>query len=195
MELPAGEYAGRMPAELSGGQQQRVGIARALAAQPEVRLADEPTSMLDVSVRMGILHLLRSLRDERGLAILLITHDLGVVARMADDALVMYAGQVVESGSVDDIFYRSAHPYTLGLRRAMPSNDPNGDHVLEAIDGSPPDLFHPPPGCGYFARCPHAMRICEDNPPPRFAAADHAATCWLHHPGAPGAETPIEVLG
>ena len=122
-------------------------------------------------------------------SIVLITHDLAVVARMANQVAVMYAGQVVESGSVDDIFYRSSHPYTLGLRAAMPSNTHDRDKALAPILGSPPDLFSPPEGCGYFARCPKAMKLCQTHLPPPFSLGDHhEARCWLQHELAPDAE-------
>lgn len=129
------------------------------------------------------------LQRNTGMAIILITHDLGVVARMADEVAVMYAGQVAERGSVDDVFYRSAHPYTLGLKAAMPSNDPDtardGQRLLP-IEGSPPDLFHPPAGCAYAARCPYAMEICSEHDPGAFHLAEHHfARCWLHHADAP----------
>ena len=117
------------------------------------------------------------------MAIILITHDLGVVARMADEVLVMYAGQVVEKGSVDDIFYHSAHPYTLGLRGAMPNNSSNSKQSLTAIEGSPPDLFSPPTGCSYHPRCPNAMQLCDRRPPAiESISTDHWSRCWLHHP-------------
>jgi oligopeptide/dipeptide ABC transporter ATP-binding protein len=120
------------------------------------------------------------------MAIILITHDLGVVARMAQEVAVMYAGKIVERGSVDDIFYRSSHPYTLGLRAAMPSNDPAKQHKLLPIEGSPPDLFHPPAGCGYCARCPYAMQVCEGHYPPQYdLGPGHTANCWLHHERCP----------
>ena len=120
------------------------------------------------------------------MAIILITHDLGVVARMADDVLVMYAGEVVEKGPVDDIFYRSGHPYTQGLRLAMPSNSrvstAENEQTLVAIDGSPPDLFNPPKGCAYHPRCPYAMRVCAERTPPVEAlGTGHHTQCWLHH--------------
>ena len=127
--------------------------------------------------------MMADLQREHGMAIILITHDLGVVARMADDVVVMYAGEVVEKGTVDDVYYRSSHPYTLGLKAAMPSNTVDVDRVLKPIDGSPPDLFDPPSGCGYFARCPYAMKVCDRNHPERFAVTPHHyASCWLHHP-------------
>lgn len=174
--------AKQYPFEFSGGMLQRAMIAMAIACEPAILIADEPTTALDVTIQAQILDLLRDLQKQTGMAIILITHDLGVVARMADEVLVMYAGQIVEKGSVDQIFYESAHPYTLGLRAAMPSNDPSGDNELKPIDGSPPDLFNPPPGCGYCARCPFAMQICRNEPPPYLNIHHtHAARCWLHH--------------
>ena len=178
----AAKRARQYPFEFSGGMLQRSMIAMSLACEPAILIADEPTTALDVTIQAQILDLMRDLQRDTGMAIVLITHDLGVVARMADDVLVMYAGQVVERGGVDDVFYRSAHPYTLGLKAAMPTNRSDAAQELKPIEGSPPDLFAPPVGCGYFARCPHAMRACEASPPPDFALADsHAAHCWLHH--------------
>jgi oligopeptide/dipeptide ABC transporter ATP-binding protein len=140
-----------------------------------------------VTIQAQLLDLLADLQRDRGTAILLITHDLGVVARMADNVAVMYAGQIVEQGSVDDIFYRPAHPYTVGLRAAMPTNARDSNHRLLPIEGSPPDLFAPPAACAYAARCPHAMRICTQEPPPAFAMGPgHFGRCWLHHDAVPG---------
>ena len=124
-----------------------------------------------MTIQAQILDLLKDLQKETGMALILITHDLGVVARMADDVAVMYAGQVVESGSVDDVFYRSSHPYTLGLKLAMPNNDPERHETLQPIEGSPPDLFSPPIGCAYAARCPHSMKVCEARSPEQFDVA------------------------
>jgi len=119
----------------------------------------------------------------------LITHDLGVVARMADRVNVMYAGEIVERGMTADVFHRSAHPYTLGLRDAMPSPHADRSQRLRPIDGSPPDLFAPPRGCPYFARCPYAMRVCENDHPPLYEVdREHTSRCWLHHAGAPRPE-------
>ena len=175
--------AKQYPFEFSGGMLQRAMIAMAIACEPAILIADEPTTALDVTIQAQILDLLGDLQKETGMAIILITHDLGVVARMADEVLVMYAGQVIERGSIDDIFYRSAHPYTLGLRAAMPTNTRDGGNELTPIDGSPPDLFQPPKGCGYCARCPYAMEVCLNNPPPTHNFdAGHATNCWLHHP-------------
>ena len=178
----AAKRARQYPFEFSGGMLQRSMIAMSLACEPSILIADEPTTALDVTIQAQILDLMRDLQRENGMAIILITHDLGVVARMADEVLVMYAGEVVERGSVDDVFYRSAHPYTLGLRAAMPSNRDDAAQELKPIDGSPPDLFAPPAGCGYFARCPHAMRACENDHPRAFEIGErHHARCWLHH--------------
>jgi oligopeptide/dipeptide ABC transporter ATP-binding protein len=186
----APKRAGQYPFEFSGGMLQRSMIAMAIACEPAILIADEPTTALDVTIQAQILDLMGDLQGQTGMAIILITHDLGVVARMADDVVVMYAGQIVERGSVDDVFYRSAHPYTLGLKAAMPRNDPAAGaaahHRLRPIDGSPPDLFHPPRGCAYAARCPHAMRICQETDPAATALGDHHfARCWLHNATAP----------
>ena len=157
-------------------------IAMAISCKPSLLIADEPTTALDVTIQSQILDLMRDLQRETGMAIILITHDLGVVARMADEVAVMYAGKIVEHGSVDDIFYRSAHPYTCGLRSAMPVNDRSRQAELQPIEGRPPDLFAPPPGCGYAPRCPHAMNLCEREHPPEFTIGNsHYSRCWLHH--------------
>ena len=174
------------PFQFSGGMRQRVMIAMAIACHPKILIADEPTTALDVTVQAQILGLLRDLQREHGMAIVLITHDLGVVAQMADEVAVMYAGQIVEQGSVDDVFYRPAHPYTLGLKQAMPGDEEGLRARLEPIEGSPPDLFSPPPGCPYFERCPWAMKVCGPEVPPLWPVqAGHAARCWLHHERAP----------
>ncbi len=181
----AAKRARQYPFEFSGGMLQRAMIAVAIACEPAILIADEPTTALDVTIQAQILDLLKDIQRERHMAIVLITHDLGVVARMADRVNVMYAGEIVERGSAQDIFYRSAHPYTLGLRDAMPSNSSEVSHRLQPIDGSPPDLFAPPVGCGYFARCPHAMQICQSERPPLFDVGDaHASRCWLQHADA-----------
>jgi oligopeptide/dipeptide ABC transporter ATP-binding protein len=180
----AAKRARQYPFEFSGGMLQRAMIAMALACEPSLLIADEPTTALDVTIQAQILDLLDELKRGRGMAIVLITHDLGVVARMADRVAVMYAGEIVEEGTVDDVFYRSSHPYTLGLRDAMPSLDAARAR-LTPIDGTPPDLFHPPIGCSYFARCPYAMRACERERP-QLGQVDpgHSARCWLHDPAA-----------
>jgi oligopeptide/dipeptide ABC transporter ATP-binding protein len=182
----AEKRAAQYPFAFSGGMLQRAMIAMAIACEPDVLIADEPTTALDVTIQAQILDLLKELQRKNGMAIVLITHDLGVVARMADDVAVMYAGEIVEKGSAEDVFYRAAHPYTLGLRAAMPSRDTSKTAGLQPIEGSPPDLFAPPKGCGYFARCPHAMRLCEQRHPPNFTVAHgHESLCWLHDRAAP----------
>ncbi len=178
----ARKRAGQYPFEFSGGMLQRAMIAMAISCKPALLIADEPTTALDVTIQAQILDLMRELQGETGMAIVLITHDLGVVARMADEVAVMYAGKIVEHGTAEDIFYRSAHPYTCGLRAAMPVNDRSRQARLQPIEGRPPDLFAPPPGCGYAPRCPHAMQLCERERPPQFhLGAGHYSRCWLHH--------------
>ena len=178
----AAKRARQYPFEFSGGMLQRAMIAMALSCKPSILIADEPTTALDVTIQAQILDLMHELQKETGMAIVLITHDLGVVARMADEVAVMYAGKVVEYGSADDVFYRSAHPYTVGLKEAMPTNDPGRQQELKPIDGSPPDLFAPPAGCGYSPRCPNAMQICSDRQPQDHDLdGHHSASCWLHH--------------
>lgn len=178
----AEKRAKQYPFEFSGGMLQRAMIAMSLACNPDLLIADEPTTALDVTIQAQILDLVNELQREHDMALILITHDLGVVARMADRVAVMYAGEILESGSVDDIFYRSGHPYTLGLLSAMPTNKREVDQDLMPIPGSPPDLFSPPKGCGYSARCPHTMEACIDNRPTAFALSEsHFAKCWLHH--------------
>lgn len=179
----AARRATQYPFEFSGGMLQRAMIAMAIACQPALLIADEPTTALDVTIQAQILDLLKSIQAQTGMAIILITHDLAVVARMADQVAVMYAGEIVEYGSVDEVFYRSAHPYTQGLKQAMPSAKSGENHRLLPIPGSPPDLFAPPAGCAYCARCPSAMRICAADHPPAFAvSASHDSRCWLLHP-------------
>ncbi|MBF0624577.1 MAG: ABC transporter ATP-binding protein [Magnetococcales bacterium] len=178
--------ARQYPHVFSGGMLQRTMIAMALAAQPSLLIADEPTSALDVTIQAQILDLLASLQRQRGMAIVLITHDLGVVARLAHRVAVMYAGLVVESAPVEALFAHPGHPYTVGLRQALPDPDPGEKRPLQPIPGAPPNLSDPPAGCGYAPRCPHAMRLCRDRPPPLFELGpDHQARCWLHHPQAP----------
>ena len=182
----AAQRANQYPFEFSGGMLQRAMIAMAIACEPAILIADEPTTALDVTIQAQVLDLLSDLQRDSGTAIILITHDLGVVARMADDVVVMYAGQVAERGSVEDVFYRSAHPYMLGLRAAMPSSTSDRSHRLLPIEGSPPDLFSPPTGCAYAARCPHAMRVCStSDPAPTELGNGHVARCWLHNAHAP----------
>ena len=182
-KIPEAEKrAKQYPFEFSGGMLQRAMIAMAISCRPSILIADEPTTALDVTIQAQILDLMHDMQRETGMAIILITHDLGVVARMADEVAVMYAGKIVEHGTVSDIFYKSAHPYTLGLKEAMPTNDPSKQHELKPIEGSPPDLFSAPRGCGYCARCPYAMQICDKGHPDGFIVGErHSSCCWLHH--------------
>ncbi len=177
---PAGQFIGKYPHELSGGQRQRVAIARALAVRPRVLLADEPVSMLDVSIRLGILNLLGDLRERERLAILYITHDIASARYLADTIMVMYAGRVVESGPARAITDQPAHPYTQLLLSAAPDPDRDEPPALGGR-GAPPSLVAPPPGCRFHPRCPHAMAICADTAPPGFdVGAGHQSACWLH---------------
>lgn len=186
----AATRARQYPFEFSGGMLQRAMIAMAIACGPELLIADEPTTALDVTIQAQILDLLRKLQEEKGMAIILITHDLGVVAQMAHRVAVMYAGEIVETADVETLFAHSAHPYTQGLRRATPSNQPGAAQVLTPIEGSPPDLFAPPKGCAYAARCPQAMALCPREAPPELnPSPGHRARCWRLHPQAPAQET------
>ncbi len=171
------------PFELSGGMLQRAMIAMALACGPELLIADEPTTALDVTTQDQILWLLQQLQQARGMAILLITHDLAVVARMANQVAVMYAGQLVEQADVKQLFARPAHPYTRALLRATPHGEMIANEPLETIPGSPPDLFAPPRGCGFYPRCGEAMRICQQRMPDILPAGDGSVSrCWMQHP-------------
>jgi peptide/nickel transport system ATP-binding protein len=177
---PADQFLRKYPHELSGGQRQRVAIARALAVRPQVLLADEPVSMLDVSIRLGILNLLGDLREQERLAILYITHDIASARYLADTIAVMYAGQVVESGPAQAITDQPAHPYTQLLLSAAPDPDRSEPPAL-GDRGAPPSLVAPPRGCRFHPRCPHAMAICADTVPGGFdAGPGHLSACWLH---------------
>ena len=179
---PAEQFINKYPHELSGGQRQRVSIARGLAVQPKVLLADEPVSMLDVSIRLGVLNLLADLRDRERLAILYVTHDIASARYLADTIMVMYAGKVVEVGPADRIANSPAHPYTQLLLSAAPDPDTDEKAWLGAA-GAPPSLVKPPSGCRFHPRCPYAMPICTTELPPSFPVAEtHTADCWLHSP-------------
>jgi peptide/nickel transport system ATP-binding protein len=180
---PADAFMRKYPHELSGGQRQRVAIARALAVQPRVLLADEPVSMLDVSIRLGLLNLLADLRDREHLAILYITHDIASARYLADTVVVMYAGQVVESGPAVQVTDSPAHPYTQLLLSAAPDPERVAPVALRGA-GAPPSAVTPPSGCRFRLRCPHAMAICAAQTPPAFpAASGHLSACWLHEAG------------
>jgi len=182
---PADQFLRKYPHELSGGQRQRVAIARALAVRPRVLLADEPVSMLDVSIRLGILNLLDDLRERERLAILYITHDIASARYLADTIVVMYAGQVIEAGPAQVVTDQPEHPYTRLLLSAAPDPDRGGPPVPGELGergrGAPPSLVTPPPGCRFHPRCPHAMAVCAETVPPGFdVAAGHRSACWLH---------------
>ena len=168
------------PYEFSGGMRQRVMIAMALACEPDILIADEPTTALDVTIQAQILELMQSLQKELGMAIIMITHDLGVVAQMCDEVIVMYAGSICEQGTADEIFYNPKHEYTKGLMRSIPTVDSNGER-LEPISGTPIDLLNMPKGCPFAPRCDAAMKICLRERCPRLPInEDHAAACWLN---------------
>ncbi|WP_203919564.1 ABC transporter ATP-binding protein [Rugosimonospora africana] len=183
---PAAQFTAKYPHELSGGQRQRISIARALAADPAVLLADEPVSMLDVSIRLGVLNLLARLVAERNLALLYITHDIASARYFADTATVMYAGQLVEGGPAETVTQRAAHPYTQLLIASAPDPDRDAAAPRPADKASPPSLIDPPAGCRFHPRCPFAMPKCSAEAPPRFDLGDgHWARCWLHEQAQP----------
>ena len=178
------------PHQLSGGMRQRVVIAIALSGSPDILICDEPTTALDVTIQAKILELIKDVQDRLGLSVIYITHDLGVVAKVADYVSVMYAGKIVEVGNVNEIFYEPAHPYTWGLLSAMPDLDTDDDR-LYSIPGSPPNLLHEPKGDAFTPRNAFAMKIDEKEAPPLFKISDtHYAATWLLHPDAPKAELP-----
>jgi dipeptide transport system ATP-binding protein len=167
------------PHQFSGGMRQRIVIAMALVCQPDVLIADEPTTALDVTIQAQILELFREIQKKTGVSIILITHDLGVVAQVADRIAVMYAGKIVELGSRREIFYQPQHPYTRGLLQSVPRLDIERDELVP-IPGTPPDLFSPPVGCAFAARCPYAMEVCDKAYPFKTHLSNyHHVDCWL----------------
>ena len=184
------------PHQFSGGMRQRVVIAIALSCEPQILIADEPRTALDVTIQAQILELLRELQEQLGMSIMLITHDLGVVANTAHRVAVMYAGKVVETGTLREVFYNPQMPYTWGLLSSIPLPTADRCQELIPIPGSPPDMLDPPKGCPFTPRCPYSMRICaEEMPEYTTFSAEHKAACWLHHPMAPNVEPPVRVRG
>lgn len=178
------------PHQFSGGMRQRVVIAIALACNPKVLIADEPTTALDVTIQAQILDLMRDLQNKMETSIILITHDLGVVANMAQRVAVMYGGRIVETGTVDEIFYKPKHPYTWGLLSSMPKLHSESSELL-AIPGTPPDLSNPPKGCPFAPRCPHAMKVCTEIMPDYSSTSEtQQVACWLQDERAPKVEPP-----
>ena len=168
------------PYELSGGMRQRVMIAMALACEPDILIADEPTTALDVTIQAQILELMQSLQKKLGMAIIMVTHDLGVIADMCDEIIVMYGGRVCERGTAEDIFYRPHHEYTKGLLRSIPNVDRIGEKLIP-IPGTPINLLNMPKGCAFCPRCEEAMKICIEEQPPEMQMPDgHFASCWLN---------------
>jgi oligopeptide/dipeptide ABC transporter ATP-binding protein len=168
------------PHQFSGGMRQRMMIAMALACNPALVLADEPTTALDVTIQAQILELMKDLSRQRGIAVVLITHNLGVVARYADRVNVMYAGKLVEQGSARDVYSDPRHPYTVGLLGSVPRLDEPRKATLHPIGGQPPDLMHLPPGCAFAPRCPYAIPRCQTEVPPLMpVTADHLSACWV----------------
>ena len=169
------------PFEFSGGMRQRVMIAMALACEPDILIADEPTTALDVTIQAGILELMKDIQKEMGMAIIMITHDMGVIASICDEVIVMYAGSVCERGTTDAIFYHPMHEYTRGLMRSIPDMSDDEKTRLIPIAGTPIDLLHMPPGCPFAPRCDRAMKIClSEKPKEYWVGHDHLSACWIN---------------
>lgn len=185
----------RYPHTLSGGQRQRIMIAMAISCKPSILFADEPTTALDVTMQAQILDLMNHLKKETDASILLVTHNLGVVAKMADRIAVMYAGQIVEAGTARQIFYEPKHPYTWGLLGAMPDMTQSRQEQLYSIQGAPPDLFAPPKGCAFAARCEYCMKAClKENPVEYRDGEGHMTRCWLQDCRSPKVKAPEGVI-
>ncbi len=180
------------PHEFSGGMRQRVMIAMSLICEPKLIIADEPTTALDVTIQAQILDLMKDLKEKINSSIILITHDLGVVADLCTRINVMYGGIVVEEGTDEDIFYNGKHPYTWGLLNSVPNPKSEVKEKLTPIEGQPPDLLKPPVGCPFAARCKYTMKVCIEKQPPLFEISKgHKSACWLCHENAPKVESPI----
>ncbi|HHX60573.1 MAG TPA: ABC transporter ATP-binding protein [Epulopiscium sp.] len=173
------------PHEFSGGMRQRVMVALAMVSDPELLIADEPTTALDVTVQAQILDLMKELQQKKEMSIILITHDLGVVADTSDRVVVMYAGQIIETGTTDEIFNNPKHPYTRRLLESVPRPNMTKDEPLQSIEGTPPDLYAPPIGCAFFDRCTESLKICQGHMPDATTHSEtHESRCWLNHPMA-----------
>jgi oligopeptide transport system ATP-binding protein len=182
----ASTRAHQYPHEFSGGMRQRAMIAIALACNPKILIADEPTTALDVTIQAQIMELIADLQEKLGTAVILVTHDLGVVADVADRIQVMYAGQIIEHGTIDEIFKNPQHPYTWALLQSVPRLDTKNKGKLYSLQGTPPDLLKPPVGCSFAARCEYCMQICrEEMPEVTTLTENHEVCCWLKHSMAP----------
>ncbi|AIO19536.1 Oligopeptide transport ATP-binding protein OppD [Candidatus Izimaplasma bacterium HR1] len=180
------ERIGQYPHQFSGGMRQRALIAMALSCEPKLLIADEPTTALDVTIQAQILDLLKDIQKNLGTSIIFITHDLGVIAEICQDVVVMYGGMVMEKGTVEEIFYNAQHPYTKGLHQSIPKDIVGQKERLVPIDGSPPDLLSPPKGCPFSPRCEHAMEVCLQEAAPLYKISDtQVSACWLQDPNAP----------
>ncbi|MEG2411654.1 MAG: ABC transporter ATP-binding protein [Clostridium sp.] len=187
----ADKRAHQYPHEFSGGMRQRAMIAIALACNPKILIADEPTTALDVTIQAQIMDLIGDLQKKLGTAVILVTHDLGVVADVADRIQVMYAGKIIERGDVEEIFKNPQHPYTWALLQSVPRLDTKNKDTLYSLDGTPPDLVKPPVGCPFAARCEYCMQICLEEMPETITLNNtHEVACWLKHPMAPKVEIP-----
>lgn len=198
VQIPnAEERINEYPHQFSGGMRQRAMIAIALVCNPKLLIADEPTTALDVTIQAQILELMKDLQQKINTSIIMITHDLGVVANISQRVVVMYGGKIVEYATTNELYYNPKHPYTWGLLSSVPRVDiVKTDNRLSSIEGTPPDLFAPPTGCPFADRCEYSMKICREKMPPDFIISErHGAACWLIHPDAPKVNAPSLFIG